>query len=192
MGNRYRGTLGKDIIASSWRGKDYIKAYAKPIDPKTERQLEHRAIIAEAVKTWQGLKDSQKEFYEKMSDGLPGYQFFVSLYIRTIKKGKEFRTPIRIRWSRRDCLTNDGVFFIVQRPNKQLFVENLYRREGEIALGPDDTPYTFLMMDGSRIETLLELNEIHDYSVPETLRSLLFGIELALRCDENHERKTDV
>jgi len=187
FGSRFSGTIGKEIIASSWRGKEYIKAYAKPNDPKSELQLSHRAIVAEAVKTWKKLNNIQKEFYERMSDHLPGYHFFVRLYVKTIRAEKEFRIPICIKWSRKDDGIMDGIPLIVQWQDKELFIENLGKREGEIALGPDHTPYTFLIRKGIEEETLLVLNELGNDSISQTLRSSLLGIEIAMVAAPNSD-----
>jgi hypothetical protein len=82
FGTKFRGALGKDIIASSWRGIRYIRAYTKPRDPKSGRQLERRGTFAEAVHAWQELPPEEQKKYERRARGMSGYNLFISLYVR--------------------------------------------------------------------------------------------------------------
>ena len=89
FGNRYRGTLGKDLVASSWKGIPYIREYQVPRNPKTELQLEHRALFAEAVELWHALEESERDVYNKAAKRMTGYNLFIRQYIRAARQGRE-------------------------------------------------------------------------------------------------------
>jgi len=89
MGNRYSGTLGKDTVASSWKGIHYLREYTVPVDPKSERQLQHRALFARAVETWHALDPRQKEMYDKAAVRMTGYNLFIKEYIEAGRNGRE-------------------------------------------------------------------------------------------------------
>jgi hypothetical protein len=89
MGNRYSGTIGKDTVASSWKGIRYIREYKVPADPKTELQLQHRALFAKAVKAWHALDPRQQEVYDRDAVGMTGYNLFIALYLKAAREGQE-------------------------------------------------------------------------------------------------------
>ena len=49
------GTIYKTLTASIWKGRNCIRGYAIPSNPKTAAQVAHRAIFAAAVAGWQAL-----------------------------------------------------------------------------------------------------------------------------------------
>ncbi len=89
MGNRYSGTIGKAVIASSWRGIKYIRAYKVPRDPKTKLQLRHRTLFARAVETWHSLEPRQRELYNRVATRMTGYNLFIKNYIEAAREGRE-------------------------------------------------------------------------------------------------------
>jgi len=89
MGNRYSGTIGKDTVASSWKGIRYIREYKVPADPKTELQLQHRALFAKAVKAWHALDPRQQEVYDRAAVRMTGYNLFIRDYIEAGRNGRE-------------------------------------------------------------------------------------------------------
>jgi len=89
FGNRYSGTIGKDMVASSWMGIRYMREYKVPMDPKTELQLQHRALFAKAVETWHALDPRQRELYNKAAVRMTGYNLFIRQYIEAVRNGRE-------------------------------------------------------------------------------------------------------
>lgn len=81
-------------VRGIWKGFVYYIAYGKqwkrlyliPEDPKTAEQLIRRSIFASAVATWQGFTELEKDTWKKKANrsgtALPGYQFFLSWYLR--------------------------------------------------------------------------------------------------------------
>lgn len=86
LGNRYRGQLGKDMIASSWKGKPYMKAYAVPENPRTERQQENRRRFGSAKEAWRRLTDAERAAYERRADGMSGWNLFVREFMEKARE----------------------------------------------------------------------------------------------------------
>jgi len=89
VGNRYSGTIGKDTVASSWKGIRYLREYKVPVDPKSELQLQHRALFAKAVETWHALDPRWREIYNKAAVRMTGYNLFIREYIEAGRNGRE-------------------------------------------------------------------------------------------------------
>lgn len=89
FGNRYSGTLGKNVVASSWHGIGYLREYKVPMDPKSELQLQHRALFAKAVKAWHALDPCQIEMYDRAAVRMTGYDFFIREYIEAGRNGRK-------------------------------------------------------------------------------------------------------
>jgi len=49
------GTIYNALTASIWKGRNYIKGFSRPANPKTDDQLIVRTMLADAVAAWQGL-----------------------------------------------------------------------------------------------------------------------------------------
>lgn len=82
FGSEFRGAIGKNLVASSWKGHDYLRAYVVPRDPKSELQLEQRGLLREAVAAWRDLSASEKKACNREAKGMSGFNLFVSRYIR--------------------------------------------------------------------------------------------------------------
>ena len=79
LGNRYRGQIGKAVIASSWKGRRYIKAYAVPHNPRSERQQANRDLFGGAKEPWRRLSDEARAEYERRAakERISGWNLFV-------------------------------------------------------------------------------------------------------------------
>lgn len=79
FGNRYRGQIGKAVIASSWKGRRYIKAYAVPHNPRSERQQANRDLFGGAKEPWRRLSDEARAEYERRAakERISGWNLFV-------------------------------------------------------------------------------------------------------------------
>ena len=51
------GTIYNTLTASIWKGRNYIRGYVRPTNPKTAAQLVVRTLLATAVAAWKGLVD---------------------------------------------------------------------------------------------------------------------------------------
>jgi len=50
-----RNKVANQVVFSSWKGRGYMRAYAKPANPQTKKQLAQRAMMKEAVKRAQAI-----------------------------------------------------------------------------------------------------------------------------------------
>ena len=89
FGTEFSGTIGKSMIASSWKGIPYMRTYTVPKDPKTELQLEHRALWARAVDAWHALGPDEKRRYSKAARRMTGYNLYIKEYIKAVREGRE-------------------------------------------------------------------------------------------------------
>jgi hypothetical protein len=178
FGNRYKGALGKDMIAASWKGHDYIKMYAAPTNPRSEQQTKHRAIFSQAVQAWKKLTPRQKEFYNKIADGMSGFNVFVGRYVTAVRNSYEPETPIPMFWTTADGNPVIDGWLVVRQHNRQIFVDRLSDCKGEIALTPSDAPYEFVLKNGTKEDVVLTMENVPTTGTPVPLESTLLGIKL--------------
>lgn len=84
LGNIYSGTIGKSKTACVRDGKQYVRTYVIPNDPKTAKQKKQRKKYARAVEIWKQMSDGEKHHYNKraMNLNMSGYNLFVSEFTR--------------------------------------------------------------------------------------------------------------
>ena len=63
FGNKVKGSIGKQVTGSEWKGRNYLKAYSEPANPRSVAQQEKRDWMAEGMEKWQSFNDRQKEAY---------------------------------------------------------------------------------------------------------------------------------
>jgi len=166
------------MVAVTWKGHEYIREYVTPTNPKTELQVQHRAIFNKAVEAWHGLAPSQKAFYNRIADGMTGYNVFVGRYIEAVRNGQEPETPIVMQWTTEDGQPLEQCWLIVRKRSQEIFLDNLKDAKGEVALTPSDTPYTFVLRRGTQEDAVLTMEDLLEVDVPMTLESKTLGIKL--------------
>jgi hypothetical protein len=57
------GTIYNTLTASIWKGRNYIKGFSRPSNPKTADQFTQRTLLATAVAAWQALGAVMPEYY---------------------------------------------------------------------------------------------------------------------------------
>ncbi len=92
FGTKFTGAIGKTMIASSWKGKEYIRAYTVPKNPRTERQQKHRARFAKAVKAWKALSLKEQKRLDKEAKEMTGFNLYVSRYVNGKLAGEEIES----------------------------------------------------------------------------------------------------
>lgn len=50
------GTIYNTLTASIWKGRNYIRGFFRPTNPKTDAQFTVRTLLATAVAAWQALE----------------------------------------------------------------------------------------------------------------------------------------
>ncbi len=191
LGNVYRGAIGKSVIASSWKGKEYIKAYAIPSNPRTEKQTKVRSAFKQALAAWRMLSPRQKEFYNKIAEGMSGYNLFVGRFIKAVNGGKEPEFPIEMQWTTEGGIPVEQGWLIVRRSSKEIFVDSLKDAKGEVALTPSDAPYAFVLKKGRGEDVVQRIDDLLETDVPMALESRTFGIKLVADVQVLQEERVD-
>lgn len=97
MGNRYEGSVGKQVTAATWKGRNYIKKYTKPSNPNTVNQQRVRGYFAAAVAWWKTLTADQKAAYGDKTradkTNVSGFNTMVSSYVKILEAGNEYAEP---------------------------------------------------------------------------------------------------
>lgn len=178
FGTTFRGQIGKKIVASKWKGHEYIRAYTRPQDAASKDQVKQRARFKEAIRAWQDLSGRQQEFYERIAVGMSGCNLFVHRYIEAVKRKMQPEVPIQMSWTTEDGQpVEDGKLVIIQG-GRQLFNDDLDDARGQVALTPSDAPYVFVLRNGEEEDIVLEIRDLLETDVPMTLESKRLGIKL--------------
>ena len=180
LGMVFSGTIGKSIVASSWKGIPYIRTYVKPRNPKSKRQVKVRKDFRAALDAWQALDACQKRFYDRIASGISGFNLFILRYMRAAKSRQNLELPLIIRWSTEDGLPVVEGRLIVRKGGRQLFADSLKEPEGVIALTPSDTPYEFVRKRRAVRESALEVNSPEEMEPSIVLVGRRLGIRLIL------------
>ncbi len=96
------GTAYNLLTASIWKGRNYMRGFFRPTNPKTADQLTVRTTMAAAVSAWQALySGTQDEWNMAARDVYPpisGFNYYVQQYI--IAEGPPTIPPIAPRKSK--------------------------------------------------------------------------------------------
>jgi len=180
FGTQFSGTIGKDMIASSWRGREYIKEYVRPTDPKTELQLKHRAVVAEAVKAWKGILGVERQFYEAIDETLPAYHTFIRRYVKAVSAGNKPTELVTIDWKLAGEEQIENGYLIVQRGSARLFTLPLSEGGGCFALGNSDAPYSLHVRRGTEESDPLGINRPVEANMPPMFKVAPLRVDISL------------
>jgi len=175
---KFSGTIGKKVVASSWKGHDYIKAYAVPANPRSKEQTKVRAIFNHAIEAWRNLSPRQKEFYNKIADGMSGYNLFVGRYIEAVRGGQEPEAPMEITWRVTDGSSSKNASLIVTHHGRTIFGERLDGKLVKVALTRKDVPYNFIFRTNGQEEEILRVVRALELPEMAVLKSPALGIRL--------------
>ena len=178
FGTTFSGRVGKKMVAGSWKGHEYIRPYVKPSNPRTESQMEQRNLFSQATKAWGQLTPRQQEFYNRIADGMTGYNVFVKRHIEAQQNDMVPEIPIVMRWKTADGQPVEHGKLLVSQGNRPLFNDSLKDAKGEVALTPSDVPYTFVLKKGTQEENVLTIRDLGETDVPMVLESKTLGIKL--------------
>ncbi len=168
------------MVASSWKGHEYIREYTVPGGEPTDRQLEQRTVFAKAAQAWGALSALQQAFYDRIADGMTGYNVFMGRASQAIRAGREPETPIVLRYVTEDGKPVPDADLIVRQRSRNVWIDGLKDATGEIALTPSDAPYVFLLRKGTQEDEVLKVKDLLETDVPAVLESETLGIRLVL------------
>ncbi|GAH63769.1 unnamed protein product [marine sediment metagenome] len=79
------GTTYDILTASIWKGRNYMRGFFRPTNPKTAAQFAVRTELANAVASWQGLYSGTQDLWNVAArDVYPpisGFNYYVMQYI---------------------------------------------------------------------------------------------------------------
>ncbi len=176
FGNRYSGTLGDNLVAVEGRTMNYLRKYAKPSNPNSERQQVQRNRFARSLAVWQGLSPAQKELYNGIESRRRGYDVFMSRAILALVRGEPIEVPRRMSWTPEGGPI-EGASLVVRRRNALLFDEPL-RETVEVAVTPSDAPYVLVLTKGSEEDEVLTLIRAAVTESPPIVESARLGVRL--------------
>jgi hypothetical protein len=178
LGNRYSGTIGKDLVAVEGPTTSYLRAYRKPSNPNSELQQVQRGHHRKAVAMWRDLGIAQQAFYRKLEPPRVGYHVFMGRAMDALVQGKAPEVPVRMRYSTEDGQGIDHAWLVVRGRGRLLFELRLTRLPVEIALTDSDAPYTIVLCRGFREERVTTLDHVSPETIPPVLESPTLGIRL--------------
>lgn len=80
------GQINKQYVYFSSYGKQRVRAYVVPANPRTPRQESKRGFFIHGMEYWNNLSESEKEFYnvksKKIKTAWIGYNYFMRLWLR--------------------------------------------------------------------------------------------------------------
>ena len=84
------GATGDDVVYSQWKGIKYVRSYARPAQPRTEKQVAQRTAFAEVVSAWHHLPAVVEMAWDVAAEGKPlsGYNLFMKRNLALQKQGK--------------------------------------------------------------------------------------------------------
>ncbi len=180
FGTTFSGRVGKKMVAGTWKGHEYIRAYVVPRNPNTEAQRAHRQLFAKATHAWQELSGTQQPFYNRIADGMTGFNLFVKRALAAFQNELEPEVPVPMQWRTEDGQPVTNGKLIVEQAGQRIFTDSLKDAKGEVALTPSDAPYTFMLRKGTEEEVVLTTKDLGETEVPMTIESERLGIKLVI------------
>lgn len=96
------GTAYDVLTASIWKGRNYMRGFFRPTNPKTADQRVAREEMAAAVAAWQalysGTKDAWNEAARDVYPPISGFNYFTQQYI--LQAGPPTIPPVAPRKSK--------------------------------------------------------------------------------------------
>ena len=88
------GSLGKALVFSKWKGRNYVRQLVTPANPKSGGQVGVRAMFKFLSQIWDGLSAGNKATWENRADDLVASTFnaFMSYNQR---RWRDFNTPTK-------------------------------------------------------------------------------------------------
>ena len=79
------GTFKDALTFSIWKGRNYVRTWFRPTNPKTDAQQAQRTLMATAVAGWHGLYTGTKEAWgiaaRDVAPPISGFNYYTMQYI---------------------------------------------------------------------------------------------------------------
>jgi hypothetical protein len=94
FGNSYSGKLDKSLVVAKWKRIEYIRKWVSPTNPRSDLQVKQRKIFTNSVDNWHGFTREQQSAYERIAEGISGFNEFVKTHIGYQRAEKEYLPPM--------------------------------------------------------------------------------------------------
>ncbi len=178
FGTKFSGRIGKEMVAASWKGHAYVRTYAKPPNRNTESQQAARGRFADAVKAWRKLSRIQRLFYDRIAEGMSGFNLYISRHVTAVQEEEEPEKPIEASYVTADGQRVNIGSLKVKSSGHELFTLSLKDGRAAVALTESDSPYTFILRRGKAEDEVLEVMDLSETGMPEMLESKTLRIKL--------------
>ena len=143
FGNRYSGSVGKQLTAATWKGRNYVKRYFKPAQPRTSRQVAQRATFTAGVTKWQTFTATQKRAYSWMErylkKAVSNFNMMLSSYINIIVGGAAYSDPEDGAVHVQDSVTTndiEGAHVVIKKAGQSVqYGDGYTEADGDFDLG---------------------------------------------------------
>ncbi len=86
------GSLGKTMVFSKWKGRNYVRSLVKPANPKSGGQVGVRSMFKFLSQIWAGLSAANKATWEARAENLVASPFNAFMSSNQ-KRWRDFDTP---------------------------------------------------------------------------------------------------
>lgn len=152
FGTRFKGTLGHAMTAGTWKGRNYLRGYRKPKNPRRPLQNIQRGHMVEASDFWKDFNRFQKAAYDlataKIVGEITAYNAMMKQAMNDAIADEPYVEPFFGTATVHEIITGDdiiGARFVVRKADTQ--ARYMYRfsdASGEIlgiGLVAEDQPY---------------------------------------------------
>lgn len=180
FGTKLSGTIGKSVTVYTMRGRQFMRVYVVPRNPKTKEQQRRRTAFSKAVEAWRRLTPKQKEFYRGIAKDMTGFNLFISRFIRASTAGHEPEMPEQVDLRFQNLPLGDSCSLAVRKDGRSIFSVGIESASAEIPLTRLDVPYVFVLFVGTSDELAVELIRLPEAGVPVVLEHKQTGIRLTV------------
>ena len=137
-----RNKLGNSVIFSNWKGRAYFRKYARPANPRTNKQIAQRETFKKLVKRFQEIEvnASEKEAWDNKATPymMSGFNLFMSRgrksYIEASSDTANVNGSVTITYS---------IGFPVDEATIVIYKDGSYYGEQQISTASGSFTYTF-------------------------------------------------
>ncbi len=88
------GSLGKTMVFSKWKGRNYVRSLVKPANPKSGGQVGVRSMFKFLAQIWAGLSAANKATWENRAENMVASPFNAFMSYNQ-KRWRDFDTPTK-------------------------------------------------------------------------------------------------
>jgi len=151
FGSKFTGTLGKSMTAAEWNGRNYIRGYRKPHNPRTTQQVTQRDHMSDGATYWNDFEPEQKQAYDlsnaKHAGKITNFNSMMKQALNDLRAGEEYVEPFYGTTYIKNAVTGEyvpGATFTVYSQGERTYYLRYSDENGEIegiGIVAEDQPY---------------------------------------------------